>query len=88
MGIGRNIKRLAKEKGLTLVELSTKSGVSLNTIYMLTREDPENATVRTLSRLARALDVNVNKLSLSSEEYEGLSYRSPIKDLVSPRGSF
>lgn len=62
MGIGKNVKALAKAKGLNLIELSEKSGVPINTIYTLTREDPENATTRTLSRLAEALEVSELKL--------------------------
>lgn len=62
MGIGKNVKALAKAKGLNLVELSEKSGVPVNTIYTLTGEDPENATTRTLSRLAEALEVSELKL--------------------------
>ena len=48
MGIGKNVKALAKDRGLNLIELSKKSGVPLNTIYTLTREDPRDATMRTL----------------------------------------
>ena len=33
MGIGKNVKALAKAKGLNLIELSEKSGVPINTIY-------------------------------------------------------
>lgn len=62
MGIGKNVKALAKDRGLNLIELSEKSGVPINTIYTLTREDPENATTRTLSRLAEALEVSELKL--------------------------
>lgn len=62
MGIGKNVKALAKAKGLNLIELSEKSGVPINTIYTLTREDPRNATMRTLDRLAEALEVDVRTL--------------------------
>lgn len=62
MGIGKNVKALAKAKGLNLVELSEKSGVPINTIYTLTREDPRNATMRTLDRLAEALEIDVRTL--------------------------
>lgn len=62
MGIGKNVKALAKDRGINLIELSKKSGVPLNTIYTLTREDPKNATTRTLSRLAEALEVSELKL--------------------------
>ncbi len=36
MGIGNNIKIITGFKGMTLVELSKKSGVPINTIYTLT----------------------------------------------------
>lgn len=62
MGIGKNVKALAKDKGLTLVELSGKSGVSINTIYRITKDDPRNVTTRTLDRLAEALEVNMETL--------------------------
>lgn len=68
MGIGKNVKALAKDRGLNLIELSKKSGVPLNTIYTLTREDPENAKTRTLSRLAEALEVSELKLR-TGEDY-------------------
>lgn len=67
MGIGKNIKIITGFKGMTLVELSKRSGVSLNTIHMLTRDDPDNATLRTIDRLAAALEVNRGSL-LSGKE--------------------
>lgn len=70
MGIGKNIKTITKNKGITLVELSKRSGVSLNTIHMLTRDDPDNATMRTIDRLAEALGVDSKKLRMDPKEYE------------------
>lgn len=67
MGIGKNVKALAKDRGLNLIELSKKSGVPLNTIYTLTREDPRNAAMRTLDRLAEALKVDVRTLQTGIE---------------------
>lgn len=62
MGIGKNVKALAKDKGLTLVELSEKSGISINTIYRITKDDPRSVTTGTLDRLAEALEVNMDTL--------------------------
>lgn len=67
MGIGKNVKALAKDRGLNLIELSKKSGVPLNTIYTLTSEDPRSATMRTLDRLAEALKVDVRTLQTGIE---------------------
>lgn len=66
MPIGENIKDLCKEKGITLKELSEKSGVPVNTIYTLTREDPINARGKTLKPLAEALGVSVEILQMRS----------------------
>lgn len=70
MGIGKNIKTITKNKGITLLELSKKSGVPINTIYTLTSEDPEKATPRTINRLAAALGVDSNMLRMDPEEYK------------------
>lgn len=67
MGIGKNVKALAKAKGLNLVGLSEKSGVPVNTIYTLTQLDPKNATSRTLDKLAKALEVNPETLRTGKE---------------------
>lgn len=67
MGIGKNVKALAKAKGLNLIELSEKSGVPVNTIYTLTQVDPKNATTRTLNKLAKALEVNIETLRTGKE---------------------
>lgn len=67
MGIGKNVKALAKAKGLNLIELSEKSGVPVNTIYTLTQVDPKNATTRTLNKLAKALEVHPETLRTGKE---------------------
>lgn len=67
MGIGKNVKALAKAKGLNLIELSEKSGVPVNTIYTLMQVDPKNATTRTLDKLARALEVHPETLRIGKE---------------------
>lgn len=67
MGIGKNIKTITKNKGITLLELSKKSGVPINTIYTLTSEDPKSATLRTLGKLAKALEVNTETLRTGKE---------------------
>lgn len=67
MGIGKNVKALAKAKGLNLIELSEKSGVPVNTIYTLTQVDPKKATTRTLDKLAKALEVHPETLRTGKE---------------------
>ena len=80
MGIGKNIKTITKNKGITLLELSKKSGVTINTIYTLTREDPKSATLRTIDRLAEALGVDSKKLRMDPEEYK--AYEERVNDII------
>lgn len=80
MGIGKNIKTITKAKGITLLELSKKSGVPINTIYTLTREDPKSATLRTIDRLAEALGVDSKKLRMDPEEYK--AYEERVNDYI------
>lgn len=80
MGIGKNIKTITKNKGITLLELSKKSGVPINTIYTLTREDPDNATIRTINKLATALGIDSNMLRMDPEEYK--AYEERVNDLL------
>lgn len=80
MGIGKNIKTITKSKGITLLELSKKSGVPINTIYTLTSEDPDNATLRTINKLAAALDIDSNMLRMDPEEYR--AYEKQVDDYI------
>lgn len=80
MGIGKNIKTITKNKGITLLELSKKSGVPINTIYTLTSEDPVNATPRTINKLAAALDIDSNMLRMDPEEYK--AYEKQVDDYI------
>lgn len=80
MAIGENIKDLCSEKGISLKELSKLSGVSINTIYTLTREDPINARGSTLKPIAEALGVDVdflrktNAIKYFAEDFSPLFY--------------
>lgn len=67
MAIGMNIKKIAKEKGMTLKEVSDKSGVSIHTLYAITKKDDVNVRYETLERIAEALDVGVRAISPSAE---------------------
>ena len=55
------LKEIRKEKGLTMQELANKSGVKLETIRALELgiNDPSNAKMSTLVKLANALHCKV-----------------------------
>lgn len=62
MTIGKNIKRLREEKGISQDRLSKLADVSLNTIAKLELEESSNPTIETLQRVARGLDVELDNL--------------------------
>lgn len=62
MGIGTKIKKLLKAKKKTIKWLSQVSGVSINTLYSITKRDSVYVSMAILEKLAGALEVPVNSL--------------------------
>ena len=60
--IGKNIKQLRQEKGLSQDRLSKLSDLSLNTVVKIELDDTPNPTIETMQRIAKALDVSVDDL--------------------------
>ncbi|MGQ9603042.1 MAG: helix-turn-helix domain-containing protein [bacterium] len=61
--IGKNIKKLRKQKGLSQDRLSKLADISYNTVIKLESGGITNPSIDTLQKLAKALDVSVDKLS-------------------------
>lgn len=57
MAVGTNLKQILKAKGMTIKQLAEVSGVSVNTIYGITRKDSSNVHKGTLEKLANALEL-------------------------------
>ncbi len=60
--IGRNLKKLRQEKGISQDRLSKLADLSLNTVVTVESGVNPNPTIETLTRIARALDVGVDDL--------------------------
>lgn len=60
--IGKNIKQLRQEKGLSQDRLSKLSDLSLNTVVKIELDDTPNPTIETMQRIAKALGVSVDDL--------------------------
>ena len=60
--IGKNIKRLRQEKGISQDKLSKLADLSLNTVVKIELEDSPNPTIETVQRIAKALEVSVDDL--------------------------
>ena len=59
MGVGFRLKELLRMKGMTIKQLSEKTGISLNTLYSITKRDSERVDSILLYRIAAALDCAV-----------------------------
>jgi len=75
VGVGQELKRILKSKGLTIKQLSEISGVSVNTLYSITKRDSNEVSYKTLESIARALGEKPEAL-LPAE------YREALKDDV------
>lgn len=62
MGFGINLKRILKEKGLTIKELAEISGVSINTLYSITKRDTEIPTPEIIDKIVNALKIKETDL--------------------------
>ena len=62
MGVGVHMKNIIREKGLTIKNVSEKSGVAVNTLYSITKRDSVRVDCIILSRIAGALGVRVQDL--------------------------
>ncbi len=60
--IGKNIKRLRKEQGISQDRLSKLADLSLNTVVTVESGANENPTIDTLTKIANALGVSINDL--------------------------
>jgi len=65
--IGRNIMNQRKLKGMSLDELSKRSGVSKSMLSQI-EQDKTNPTVITVWKIAKALDISIKEIMESSAE--------------------
>lgn len=56
MGTGLILKRILREKGMTIKSLAQKSGISANTLYSITKRDSKNVDPILLEKISEALD--------------------------------
>lgn len=71
MGVGIQMKKILRDKNMTIKQLSQKTGISLNTLYSITKRDSERVDRVVLQRIADALGVHVLDLAGISEQFEG-----------------
>jgi len=60
--IGKNIKKLREQKGISQDRLSKLADISSNTIAKLELDESPNPTIDTLKKIASALNVKIEQL--------------------------
>ena len=60
--IGENIKKLRKEKGITLSNLAKQSGVSKSYLSNLERGLKKNPSIQIVESVAGVLNIDINEL--------------------------
>jgi len=60
--IGKNLKKLRQEKGISQDRLFKLADLSLNTVVTVESGANPNPTIETLTRIAKALNVGVDDL--------------------------
>ena len=60
--LGKKLRELRKEKGMSLEDLSRASGVTLNHVGRIERGETTNIQLHTLKKILDALEVNLVNL--------------------------
>lgn len=60
--LGKNIRKLRQEKGISQDKLSKLADISLNTVVKIELDQSPNPTLETIKKLAKALDVSLDDL--------------------------
>lgn len=62
MGVGLRLKGILRLKKMTIKQLAEKSGISVNTLYSITKRDSSRVDRLLLQQIAKALDISVYQL--------------------------
>lgn len=62
MGFGNKLKEVLKKKGITIKELSEISGISINTLYSITKRDTQMPDKEIVNKIADALGIDKSEL--------------------------
>ena len=65
-----NLKKMMKEKKITLKELSSKTGLSINTLSLLSTGKSKGIQFETLEKIIRTLDCSVKDLIILDDEFK------------------
>lgn len=62
MGFGLHLKEILRERGMTIKQLAEISGISVNTLYSITKRDSLRVDAVILKKIAQTLGLSVTEL--------------------------
>ena len=62
MGFGIRLKDILKQKGMSIKELSQISGISINTLYSITKRDTQIPSNEIVEKIVSALNIKESEL--------------------------
>jgi XRE family transcriptional regulator, master regulator for biofilm formation len=68
--VGDKIKRMREKRGLSIIELSTKSGISKSYLSSIERGIQKNPSIQILDKLSYALGVSLNHVLSNKTELD------------------
>ena len=74
MGIGTNLKIALGEYGLTVAELSRKTGISTNTFYSMIKRDNEKISPDMIKKICENTEITVYDLITDYDEFAAKYY--------------
>lgn len=82
MGFGMNLKEILRNKKMTIKQLSESSGISLNTLYSITKRDSVRVDNIIVQRIAAALGCDPYSLYSFDQAAEVLAERINARERV------
>lgn len=62
MGFGKRLKEILKNKGITIKELAELTGISINTLYSITKRDTLMPDIEIIEKIVSALNIDKTEL--------------------------
>lgn len=78
MGTGILLKTILRKRNMTIKCLAEKAGISINTLYSITKRDSENVDPVILQRIASALEIPVDDLLVNKPSAAGID---PLEEI-------
>ena len=84
MALGTNLKEILKQKNMSIKDLSKKTGISLNTLYSITKRDGRMARFDIIKKICETLEITESELLGFDVKPDGLiTTKGTQQDIVS-----